>query len=201
VSAETLDGISQNFLLNYPEIYDFQISEKSRQLYPNILTLANGAYSTESVCVHGVFQTPAAMKFIQFAKSTEWNNELYSACVAPQLQNSLLVESWIRGHEEPPFCPSNGYSVLDIKNLDFGQDGSWSEYNDHSKWAIGLQDNWVCLGSINRMSSQYGRGGGTFCFQEATLFSHLNNAITYTTSCAQKLRGALPQLKVRSVVQ
>ena len=182
LNASTLDALTYKFLLNRPELYDSQLGSLGKT-YGNLTALLTGKYSAAAVCVNQLLQTVGGTSFLQFAKSTQWNNELYSACVAPRLQTTLWVESWIRGSAEPPSCPTSGYDTLDIQGLNFSGLGAWTETNDHSKWAIGQNGSWVCMGDINRMTTQYARGGGTTCWQDKVLYKTLTTAVTGTDSC------------------
>lgn len=50
---------------------------------------------------------------------------------------------------------------INIKYLNY----SFNSLKDHSKWAIGEEKDWICIGDINRQEHQKKRGGGTVCFQ------------------------------------
>ncbi len=166
--------------LSVPSIYDQRIQPDDP---PPLQQLAAGAASTDPVCASLSFPTNAKRNITLFTKSTQWNDELYASCIAPQLQESLAVESWIHGSAEGPAC--NTLSVLDIKGLVLPSSAPFSEYDDHSKWAVSLdpQTHWICPSDINRMTSQYARGGSAFCWIEPTLAAALRAAITSTDSC------------------
>ena len=164
--------------LTVPGVYDMRIGMNAPS---GLRDLANGVRNKNKVCNHTWFQTIGGRNITYFAKSSQWNNELYSACVTPVLKTSLVVESWIRGSVEGPYCGL--YAVLDVKLLNFSAIG-WKESQDHSKWAVGIGSPWVCASDINRMLSQYGRGGSAFCYEDATMAEVLNDAITSSDSCA-----------------
>ena len=183
VNADILNDLASKFLLNKPNIYGSAIKASN---YHNINQLVLGKYSTEKRCESSPFLTQAGMEFTVYAKTAQWNNELWAECVTPRQKDTLLVESWIRGSAEGPICPVTDYDTLDIKYLDFLSNTysySWPETKDHSKWAITLNKPIVCMGDINRMTTQYSRGGGTACFSDMTLHSILKKAITTTDTC------------------
>jgi len=184
VNAETLNNLAYKFLLNKPNIYDSNIKTTN---YDYINQLLEGKYSTAKRCESSLFLTQAGAEFTVYSKTAQWNNELYSECVTPQQKDTLLVETWIRGSAEGAVCPVTEYDTLDIKNLDFIVNNnihySWPETKDHSKWAITLTKPIVCMGDINRMTTQYSRGGGTACFSDEILHSVLKKAVTETDSC------------------
>lgn len=183
VNASTLDAIAYKFQLNRPQIYDSKISDSVSQTYHNITNLANGKYATAAICANQEFATTGGTSFTLFAKTTQWNNDLYAGCVAPRLESDLWVESWIRGSAEGPSCPASGYETLDIQAIDFGNGMAWSETNDHSKWCIAPNVTMWCMGDINRMTTQYERGGGTACLADKAVYSALLKASTKTDSC------------------
>jgi deoxyribonuclease-2 len=210
VKAHTINELSNKFLLNRPQIYDSKlITDK----YIFIKELIDGKYSTEKTCETALLSTKNGIPFKIFSKTTEWNNDLYAGCVTPIEKDTLWVESWIRGSAEGAVCPISDYDTLDIKFLNFDNssyssnkstsnkstsnkstsnkstsnkstsNNSWSETQDHSKWAITLNKHIVCMGDINRMTTQYLRGGGTACFSDKLLHSILKNATVYINSC------------------
>jgi deoxyribonuclease II len=160
-------------------IYDTSVDSATPS---SLAALAQGLRNTSAVCEDLKLQTQAGLGVRMFAKSAAWNNELYDACIAPQLGVDLAVESWIRGSACGPYCSSP--RVYDIQELEL--DGtSFSEYNDHSKWAIQWNSSgaWVCPSGINRMTTQAVRGGGAFCFNDKVLHSALTAAVVKTNMC------------------
>jgi deoxyribonuclease-2 len=182
VSASALNDMAKLFLLNRPQLYDSHLTIRGAE-YETIKNLVAGKYSTVKLCDMRQIDTTL---FKLYAKTAEWNNDLYAGCVTPTERDTLWVESWIRGSAEGPTCPVSDYDTLDIKTLEFvvyGSIYSWKETQDHSKWAITANKDVVCMGDINRMTTQYSRGGGTVCFSDEILHSILKNATTKTNSC------------------
>jgi len=159
--------------LTVPDIYDSRIRSSSPAA---LQALANGQTSADPTCS----LTPSS-SFHYYAKSSQWNNELYAACIAGSEGESLLVESWIRGSAEGPSCGTP--DVLDVQALAYPNLPAFTEYNDHSKWAVSQSGDLVCASDINRMTTQYSRGGSAFCFNDTGLSSALRAAITATDSC------------------
>ena len=183
VNVDTINELSKKFLLNRPQIYDAKLNNND---YEYINDLVDGKYSTEKKCDSSVFTTKAALSFKVFSKTSEWNDDLYSGCVTPSEKDILWVESWIRGSAEGPICPLSDYDTLDITYLNFGTNSSWSETKDHSKWAITANKKIICMGDINRMTTQYLRGGGTACFTDEILHSIFKTATVNTNKCDGK---------------
>ena len=59
---------------------------------------------------------------------------------------------------------------------------AWAEEDDHSKWVVG-GNSFACFGDMNRMPSQFKRGGSFYCLEKPTLVQALKSVITYKDSC------------------
>lgn len=58
----------------------------------------------------------------------------------------------------------------------------WEEADDHSKWMI-LGDKYSCFGDMNRMTSQWKRGGAFYCLNNTYLYKALKGVITEIDNC------------------
>jgi len=177
----SLAQLAEQTVLTIPSIYDSRISPSAP---PALQALAGGSYSENATCSQTVVTTTGGQVVTYYAKSTQWNNELYASCIAPSRGESLLVESWIRGSAEGPSCGSGTVDVLDVQNLSYPFGLAFTEYNDHSKWCVGRD--LVCASDINRMTTQYQRGGSAFCFHDQVLATALRTAVVSTDSCSTK---------------
>ena len=180
VNISELSTMAASATLIAPAIYDSRIlsdAPKPLQLF------ADGLNSSAPQCIVSSLH----QNLTWFSKSSEWNNDLWSECVATHYKSSLFVESWIHGYELGPYC-SDEYDVLNVEKLDISDDAGtpFSSYNDHSKWAIVYDNEYsiVCFGDINRASTQYQRGGGVFCWEDEDLWKFLSNAVLYSQTCS-----------------
>jgi deoxyribonuclease-2 len=181
LNISTLAPILIQMQRNAPQVYDWK-SVGNSPADAAIAALGSGVTNSAATCEATMYETQGGTTFTYFAKSKPWNNDLYSACVSQHFQQSLLVESWIRGSAIGPSCDSPN-PVLDVQDLNY--DGyNLSEYNDHSKWAVSTQGSIVCIGDINRMTTQFGRGGGTACMESDPLAVFLRSSIIQTNSCS-----------------
>ena len=199
VLAKTIDTMAYAFQLTVPYIYDTRLSTTVMNTLPNVTALVKGTYSTAAICANHPFTSVGGKPYILFSKSTQWNKDLWSSCVAPYVKKDLVVESWIRGSAIGPSC-SGAYEVLDASEISFSTEFTWtlapkmvrgkyiqtnvfewSEYNDHSKWATSTDGKITCHGDINRMTTQFVRGGGGLCFQSSGY--NLEKSITKENSC------------------
>ncbi len=165
LSNDEIERLAGHLELNRPNIQDLQIGPEAGD---NMTSLATGHYSTVPVCETIVLRTDSH-DWTVFAKTKQWYNELYSACIEPALNQPLEVESWIRGSACKPTA-----SVHDIEAVNFNNH-SWSEYNDHSKWAVGTRS--VCFSDINRMTTQASRGGGAICVEDEQIYEDFSSAV------------------------
>jgi deoxyribonuclease-2 len=159
--SETLNTIAEALYLDWPNVYDQQLSSAVSAAAPTLVEIAAGKHSSSASCVHSDIKSVAGASFTVFAKSGSWGQELYSDCIAPALAADVLyVESWIRGDMCPPTC--GDHQVLDVDSVHAAGWG-WRETQDHSKWAVTGSGSMGCMGDINRMTSQAKRGGGSVC--------------------------------------
>jgi deoxyribonuclease II len=174
-----VETLAKALAYNQPDVFSSSVSTTTRNKYPAIKALVEGSFPTSASCVN--FQVAGVTVF---AKTGEWGKDLWDDCVAPFYQANILVETWLRGYEIGPACPpAFKYETLDIDYLSFTSTYQWKETQDHSKWAVGNTDDVICFGDINRMTSQYKRGGGATCFYNSKVWQQMRNAITEHNSC------------------
>jgi deoxyribonuclease-2 len=121
------------------------------------------------------------LRFKVIAKNRNWGKDFWNELVGVVLQEDVDVETWIRVTPTDT-VPANldidkVHKVFDIKYIDLNPIAPWAwpETLDHAKWGITYQNNWVCVGDINRMISQRKRGGGTVALQDPVLWQALKN--------------------------
>lgn len=122
-------------------------------------------------------------KYQQFMKPDNLELDIYASCISPYYKSDIKVESWVHGTVDGPYCPPKyEYETLDIKSLKFPEAQTFTEYSDHSKWAI-LNSPTICFGDLNRVTSQYVRAGTVYCWEDETLWGTLNKLIQTTDYC------------------
>ena len=183
VKPQELDKIAFGFLYNRPLIYDFKLSYDIQTIYKNITALVQNKYLTDANCISTTINSVAGSQYTVFAKNTAWNNDLYSNCIGNYYNTNLIVQSWVHSDGLGPSCPWFGKTVLDVKNMEFSADFSWSAWNDHSKWAVDTAYNILCFSDINRVSDQFKRGGGAICKINSKFYKTIYSAIKNTDTC------------------
>ena len=121
-------------------------------------------------------RTRAGLAFKVIAKNRRWGKDFWNDLVGPTLESDMDTETWIRGPAPSKFDSDGVHWTEDVKFIDLRSLGipyTWPETSDHAKWGLAVDQDWVCVGDINRMISQERRGGGTIAFQDHTLWSAL----------------------------
>jgi len=190
--------VGDHLLYTYPWAYDFRIPAWLSSQFPSLAATTEGKHVKKKPFFHlGHLQTLAGVDFKLFGKTGKWGKDLYHDLVAPKLGFPLLVETWRR--DTKVVLPSNCSKPYDVNNaayLDFGtKDSKFSYDEDHAKWAITkpsadftgntlrVGDQWICIGGINRESTQFRRGGGTVCSMSPQIWSEFNRIISDTEPC------------------
>lgn len=108
---------------------------------------------------------------VHIAKPPSLKEDIYKH-ITNYEEGEWLVETWKRGHEiddgDIIFCCWNikNGQIREVKRLSW-KDVDWKESNDHSKWAV--SESYVWIGDLNRMTSQFKRGGGGFLIKNPNL--------------------------------
>jgi deoxyribonuclease-2 len=117
---------------------------------------------------------------ILFAKPASYEVDIWSACVASYFASSLQVISWVHGTLDGPACSQT--STVDITTIEYLFGESYSNYNNHAKWGIGVEP-LVCFGDLNRVTTQKTRSGAVLCWKDVELYNALSQTIASTNSC------------------
>jgi len=105
------------------------------------------------------------------AKSPKNHIDIFSEMIQPAFGGTWHCETWIRGH----VC-LNSARIIDNKHITFtplnpyADAISYKSSQDHSKYACNGED-LVYIGDLNRMTSQYCRGGGGVIIKNPKLCS------------------------------
>ena len=88
------------------------------------------------------------------AKSSHYHKDLYEDILIPAFGGPCYTETWVRGHHciDSTQCKMINKIILD--NI------SYTFTHDHSKYCYSIDNGWVMIGDLNRMTTQYKRGGG-----------------------------------------
>jgi deoxyribonuclease-2 len=185
---QTLGDVGTQLFMNEPYIYDSSLPDAFAQDYPILTELVNGKtpksapYSSQKTLT-----TAGGVQLQSFAKSKQWGQDLYADLVAPTLQRNLFAETWQNGKGNIGSNCTAGYQVFNTATISPISGVSFTIHNDHSKWAVTYEKSGgggtVCIGDINRQSTQYKRGGGTVCMQNKNVWQTFRNSISTFDQC------------------
>lgn len=181
----------------HPLVYDSYISDRIYELVPEISDLklesdhvGKRRKRNEDSKLAQQINTKEGFELLLYSKSSDFGEDMYSDWLNDELKSTLYVETWRNGAGTSlnSSCPRNNFYVKNVQDLRFPleiEKLTWSYRQDHSKWAI--SDNKehaiVCITDINRMQSQFKRGGGAVCFKCPSCWSVFNRLVADVEPC------------------
>ncbi|XP_065829838.1 plancitoxin-1-like [Oscarella lobularis] len=179
--TEEFEAISRQLAFDYPWIY--ANNSVSRYNVPTFVDVLNGRHVT-SPPFHSVTSLTSATggKFISFAKYSSDAVPLYDVIVAPYFRDGLRTETWQNGIGKMSSNCTSGYQVENVKTVNL-LGFQFDSTKDHSKWAITTTSKWVCIGDLNRQTSQSERAGGTLCFESNDVWESFNKIAVEIETC------------------
>jgi len=115
-------------------------------------------------------------------KNNAINCSIFEDGINFYLQSKLVAQTWGRPLQ-PAWCDAP-YQVSNVKNISLGGSYAWNETDDHSKWAL-ADSNYTCFGDMNRMTSQWQRGGSFFCLNSDSLLAAMKAIVKGVDVCQQ----------------
>lgn len=198
----TLDAIARVFhYQSQPQIIDMHLPQAfDVRTYPNLLQLASDRPPAwvppgSSLPADITFSSKQGAAFRLFAKSKDWKvpatdpvqapKDLYSDLIGPTLNVNLAVETWQTGESDED--SDTRHTTQDVQWIDLqplGLPYAWHFLlHDHAKWAVSVdpdnqaETDWVIVADINRIDTQYTRGGVGIAFQNQALAHSLHGII------------------------
>ena len=188
--------IIQQLIYMRPNVYSLSATDDVERLVRQIMDLKNRKWPKDIDQNIEEIRTIKGERFTSFSRNSKAAaaGDLYSSMIAPSLKTNLMVETWRRGAGTPldSNCSSQ-YKVQNIQEvkLNFASDskvpttGPFRYMEDHSKWAVSdsSQKSYACVGDINRMRSQFKRGGGSVCINNPDVWSLMQSSVYEVESC------------------
>ncbi|CAG2176083.1 unnamed protein product, partial [Oppiella nova] len=167
-----IDNILEQLLYMQPNVYTIHVSTHLKSKSSKIAALSDKDWISGDMNVQTI-TSAGGVSFTSFSKAPGDQVDLYSQIIAPVINTSLYVETWRQGAGHP--LPSECSLKKTVENIDdisvsfvnSRLKGGFGYHKDHSKWAISKTPTvpYVCVGDLNRVESQFKRGGGQTCFQ------------------------------------
>lgn len=188
--SEIAKVIQKNLLVSRPYVYSLTNHGQDR-IGDLLRRLDKRDWEDQDKYSDTELKSLANETFRSFYKSPNDRVDLYAGIVAPAMDTSLKVETWRHdpGHPLDSECKIKNEFVENVKEIQIEfvnskDTGYFSYYDDHSKWAITDSHlEMVCLGDINRVQSQFKRGGGTTCLKKNSVWSAFNSFIEKVEQC------------------
>lgn len=166
-------------LITWPFVYQTTIvnSAATQNLYK--LATSNFPRETNLFNKHDL-RTVFGYTLKTIFKNNQVNGSIFEDGLTSYLAVApIIAETWGRPIEKP-WCRA-GLQVLNAVNLNLGGVG-WNEQDDHAKWVV-ASSLYGCFGDMNRMDSQWKRGGSFFCLTDSTLAAAVRSLIISHDSC------------------
>lgn len=177
--AQSGNQIIDHLIEMKPQIFDHIVSDKMIKRFPKLTKLLGQKSSPEAPQAnHKLIQnieTTNKTKLTLFSKDSKYGKDMYADLIEHELKTNLFVQTWRRGRggNLPSSCRPKDFHTNNIEGLSLRHttdiiNVDWSYLDDHSKWATNSDldaDPWFCISDINRMRSQFSRGGGSICFE------------------------------------
>ncbi|XP_049627229.1 deoxyribonuclease-2-beta [Suncus etruscus] len=180
-------AIDLQLLIYNPNIYSCFIPDTFQQELIHMPQLCAGIKSRKIPRRYlTTLQSSQGQKFLHFAKSSSYLDDIFAAWMAQQLKTHLLAETWQRKNQELPSNCSLLYHVYNIKAIVISEQYDFNSYQDHSKWCVsqnGTQNQWTCIGDINRSPSQAFRSGGFICTQNQHIYKAYQKLVLEYENC------------------
>ncbi|XP_059610701.1 plancitoxin-1 [Phlebotomus argentipes] len=191
-NSTEMDTIGLQLHMNEPHFYEINIPEALKGSFPNLVKASDMKMVSDPPYWRlEQIKSKEGNAFSSFAKSAKFKKELYMDWVAPVLGSSLVVESWLHGPGRLETNCSIPFPILNLRDVMVHvqkQRTNFRSLDDHSKWAVALENNkdWICVGDINRAEHQMVRGGGTLCRWDKKVATAYRSTILDVEPCPEE---------------
>ncbi|XP_077534856.1 plancitoxin-1-like [Haemaphysalis longicornis] len=162
-----------------------------KQLYGTqlgLLLLGKAIRSAPRVIINRL-KSRANKDVLAIAKSPFWQHDIYKHKASKLVYDDIAVQSWQSGAGGAQDKDCRGdYDVTNVDELrlQFG-DGrviAFGARQDHSKWHVALRRGLFCFSTLNRMRSQFKRGGEITCLWDEAVAQLFRNSIGSRSECS-----------------
>lgn len=163
-------------MMIHPYIYEQQIALKVAT--QNLYSMAQGNTPVNKVLFEYYQMNPTNYTLGAIFKNNNVNGSIFEDGLINWLKSGkITAETWGRPLQSA-WC-TQGQTVNNVKQIALTDEIKWTESQDHSKWMIS-EDKYSCFGDMNRMTSQWKRGGAFYCLEDSTLNEALRKIIVST---------------------
>ena len=177
LSLTDMEAVAQRLRTIYPFIYQSTVTLSNG--LPELGSLSNSSfYSPNENFQFSSLTTPGLqVKAIFKNGNSKKNCSIFEDGLNNYLDSPIAAETWGRPLDKN-WCGAP--SVASVEKVTLSSTVWWPYTKDHSKWVISTTRPVSCFGDMNRMSSQWKRGGAFYCIESAPgLYAALLKSVTY----------------------
>ncbi|KAM3620097.1 uncharacterized protein V6R79_018244 [Siganus canaliculatus] len=183
---EQLLLIAKQMVYMYPRFYNCSVPAAFSADLPQLAQLCEGTQPplASDKRVQRLLSV-GGEKFVSFAKSERFVDDIYTGWAAQVLDADLLVEFWQRNGRVLPSNCSLPKHTLNIKRIHLPESVLFQSYYDHSKWCVSrvYEDQVTCLGDLNRQRAQMWRAGGLVCSRNPVIYKAFRQIVSWYIDC------------------
>lgn len=186
----TVEKISYQLQVQAANVYQARYLQWTDS-YPQFASLLKGEYIRKLSGIRvDILMTRKSRPVLAIAKSPKWNKDIYTEELSGQMNDSMVVQTWKNGAGGAQNMHCRGKrTVTDVEEVDVNtQKGllAFSSREDHSKWSVARNKGIFCFSSLNRMVSQWKRGGQLTCILDFSLAKLFRDSIFKRNHCKGK---------------
>lgn len=183
----TVEKISYHLQLQAANVYQSRYFEWTNT-YKEFAALLQKHYIRKPSGIKvDILLTRKTRPVLAIAKSHTWTRDIYSEELIRQMNDSMAVQTWKNGIGGAQTTQCNTkHSITDVEEVGLRtQKGplTFSSKEDHSKWSVARKKAVFCFSSLNRMFSQWKRGGEITCIIDVPLAKLFRDSIFKQNEC------------------
>ncbi|CAH1159489.1 unnamed protein product [Phaedon cochleariae] len=188
LDLKNLNTVGVQLQYNEPKIYGENILSNLRSYLPDLANAASNV-TIKNPPWYSIARLTSknGVQFTSFAKTENFEKELYEDLVAPSLESDMVVETWPNGPGRLKSNCTKTFKVFNVKSIFMNiANVSFTTTDDHSKWGVSSvvsENNWICIGDINRAKHQLLRGGGTVCQKNKQIAKNYQKLVQFVEDC------------------
>eukprot|EP00397_Hematodinium_sp_SG-2012_P062815 GEMP01085534.1.p1 GENE.GEMP01085534.1~~GEMP01085534.1.p1 ORF type:complete len:221 (+),score=47.21 GEMP01085534.1:303-965(+) len=165
----------------WPRIQEKGCDASLQTRYPLAYKIAtekiNKRDPTDRVFHTTTLDTTGSQSILVVTKPCGRVESIFEDIAQKELKQQILVESWIRGEEILPTA-----YVRNVQHITGANGEIFKETQDHSKYFVTKDGSVVGIGDLNRMKSQWNRGGSFYILKGNPAFadSAARRVVDYT---------------------
>lgn len=179
----TLSDNKPNFIEPLAQLEEIQLAENIKSISKSS---SNNTDIYREVMTRHQFSIGFVESCIRGQRIIESENDVLTINTEPKqkmnlksfFRSVLYFQDWFSCVKKKQPIKIKMEHIRDITNIYYNNNIMWSEKQDNSKWAIFDNDHFAIC-DINRMDSQYKRGGGMFLCKDISVRNALYNIILH----------------------